>query len=104
MNKLGGLSLKAWKKGAIIGFVFIPFWFSIGSFLMMLAGIIPSEAIRWIISALFMLITFPPAIILQRLGITHIKPILALASIPFWTVIGALIGHLIDRRNPSSSG
>ncbi len=35
--------MKSWKKGAIIGFVFIPFWFSIGSFLMMLAGKTPSE-------------------------------------------------------------
>ncbi len=95
--------LRAWKKGAIIGFVFIPLWFLIGSFFVLLVGAIkPPETFSGVIEALFMLFIVPNAIIQQKLGITTINPILA--SIPFWTFVGALIGHLIDRRNPSSSG
>lgn len=87
--------MKTWKKGAILGFLFIPVWFSFGSLIIPIAALIPSETFRGMMDALFMLTVVPNAFIQQKLGITTINPILA--SIPLWILIGAFAGYLVDK-------
>ncbi len=89
-------NLRYWKKGAILGFLFIPAWFSVSVLLMLVAALTHSNTFGGIAEAFFMLIIVPMSIIHQILGISHIFPILT--SIPFWTLIGAVIGYFVDKR------
>ncbi|MFQ5800106.1 MAG: hypothetical protein ACE5HH_00080 [Candidatus Hydrothermarchaeales archaeon] len=94
-----------WKNGAIIGFLFIPLLFSIGMFLIMpilamfrqetLAGIFDALAMLPLVPALFILNTFGFRV--GKSGFSYFITVF-LTSIIVWTVIGASIGYLIDRR------
>ncbi len=81
--------MKAWKKGAIIGFLIVPILLPI--------GLIFQDAGRILVLALFL-----PLYLLGWRGagvdIPIITPTLALIS---WTLIGAITGYLYDKRGGS---
>lgn len=87
-----------WMRGAIAGFLFIPALFLVSVFLMTIAAALRLETAAGIIDAIFMLLSAPTVFIQQKLGINVAPPLL---SIPFWAILGALIGYLVDYRNRS---
>jgi hypothetical protein len=94
--------LKSWKKGAVYGFLFVPLLFIIAMLLMFILAMLRLETLGVLLDALVMLPLVPMSIIHRKFEITNLSFILT--SILLWTLIGAIIGYLIERRNPSSSG
>jgi hypothetical protein len=88
--------MKSWKKGAVIGFLFIPAWLVLGWLFMSAATVSGNETIAGIVDGIFMLAFVPAYILLRPEDMEHIGPI-NLTSILFWTLTGALTGYLIEK-------
>jgi hypothetical protein len=94
--------MEEWKKGAVYGFLFFPLLFIIAMLLMFILAILRLETLGVLLDSLVMLPLVPMSIIHRNFEITNLS--LILTSILLWTLIGAIIGYLSERRNPSSSG
>ena len=91
--------MKSWKKGAILGFLLIPVVFLISSLLMVVAALIQSNTFGGMVDAFFMLFIIPMSIVHKIIGNIYIFPYFPLlSSILFWTLIGAVMGYLVDKR------
>ncbi len=86
---------RSWKEGAIIGFLFLPMWFLIGSVLMGAEARLGNEKVAGLIDLIFMLPLVPMASVNHRFGIA--TPLL-FATILFWTIIGAFIGYFVSHN------
>lgn len=61
--------MKAWKQGAIMGFLLMPILFAFGYTLRSIAALFKAETMAGIVDAIFMLPHVPMAIIHKKLGI-----------------------------------
>jgi hypothetical protein len=89
--------LKSWKKGAILGFLFIPIWFFAGWIFMRISAFLGNETLAGIVDAIFMIAIIPAYIILRPGDMAHIGSIY-LVSILFWTSIASITGYFIEKR------
>jgi hypothetical protein len=61
--------LKAWKKGAVIGALFIPLWLMYGKFIITIAGLFHQKTLAGNIDGFFMLAIVPMVIVHQKFEI-----------------------------------
>jgi hypothetical protein len=95
--------MRAWKKGALYGFLFPLLWLSFGMLIRGIVGmfsVLRTETLGGAIDAFFMLPIVPGVIIQQRLGTTVISHFFT--TMFFWALVGAMTGYLIDKRTSSS--